>query len=91
MINYNLKAVAFKNDVVVFGGHRHGEGEVRTMYRFEKNGKIKEKLCESGYIPIEQGAEPHYKDKYDRIFTVTRSDWKENIWMFDGHEWIRII
>lgn len=32
--NYNLKALSFKNDILVFGGHRMGEGEVRSMYRF---------------------------------------------------------
>lgn len=53
VVNFNITALLYKNDIVVFGGHRIGDGEVRTMYRFEKSGRVKSRLCENEFIPIE--------------------------------------
>ena len=54
--NFHLRALQYKDDILVFGGQRYEGRELRTMYLFDSNGKIKSSLCGLTFIPVEQGA-----------------------------------
>lgn len=88
--NYNLRAIPYQEDILLFGGHK-GEGkEVKTMQLMTRNASISQKLCEDTFIPIEQGEQPCFKDRFERVFTVQWDGSKESVWMFEGREWIKV-
>ena len=90
MTNFHIRAVPYKDDILIFGGHENEYGGRTTLIRIDRKGRIVNNFKKKSFVPLSLGRQPFIIDENERIFTVVRESYtSESIWMFDGTGWLK--